>query len=103
MHAEDIEIVRGHFATKKLNGIAQSGQSEWNSVFAAETVENRLAIPVVLKARHRHREFQQFTLHRIRIHVHDTLRILEWRAAQKKIVDQTKDSSVQADPQCQSD
>jgi hypothetical protein len=35
--------------------------------------------------------------------VQDTLRIPEWKTAQKKIVDQTEDRSVQADPQRKGD
>src|SRR5205823_13602298 len=68
-HPENIEIVRRHFTAEKLNGIAQSGQSKWNSVFAAETVENRLAIPVMLKTWQRDGELQQVTLPGVGIHV----------------------------------
>ena len=98
-HAKDIEIVRGDFAAKKLNGIPQPGQSERNCVFAAETVEDRLAIPIMLKARHRHRELQQLALPGIRVHVHDTSRFLKRQSAQKKIIDQTEDRGVQPNPE----
>ena len=93
-HAENIEIVRGNLAAKKLNRIPQLGQCERNNVFAAEAVENRLAIPEMLKARHRDREFQQIALPGVRIHVHDTSRLFERQTAQEKIVDQAKDRSV---------
>ena len=103
LDAEDIEVVRRHFAAEKLNGIAHSGQSERDDVFAGEPVENLLGRAEMLKARHRDREFQQIALPRIRVHVHDAFRLFEWKAAQKQIVDQTEDGSVQPNPERERD
>src|SRR2546430_16184055 len=53
----------------------------------------------MLIARHRQWEFEQFALPGIRIHVHDAIGLLKWKAAQKQIVDQAKDRSVQSNPE----
>jgi len=102
-HAEHIEIVYGHSAAKKLNGIAQSGQSEGKNVFGVQPVEYRLAIAVMLKARRRHRGLHLIAMLGIGIHVQNTCRLLEWQTAQKQIVDQTEDGSVQADTERERD
>jgi len=102
-YPENIEIVRGHFSAEKLNRIAETGQSERNVVFAGESVENRLAITIKLKARDRYSELQQFALPGIRIHVQHPSRFLERQTPQKKIADQTEDRGVQSNPQRQRD
>src|SRR5438874_1172017 len=96
-HPENIEIVRRHFAAEKLNGIAETGQSERNVVFAGESVENRLAITIMLKPRDRHSELQQLALPGIRIHMQHTSWFFKRQTAQEKIVDQTEDCGVQTD------
>src|SRR2546430_6118358 len=96
-YPENIEIVRGHFSAEKLNGIAETGQSERNVVFAGESVENRLAITIMLKPRDRHSELQQLALPGIRIHVQHTSWFFKRQTAQEKIVDQTEDCGVQTD------
>src|SRR5205807_2505238 len=103
LHAEDIEVVRRHLAAEKLDGIAQPGQSERNNVFTGEPVENLFARAEMLKARHRDRELEQIALPGIRIYVQDAPRLLKWQSAQKEIIDQTENGSVQSDPQRQRD
>src|SRR5439155_18263799 len=99
LHAEDVEVVRRHLAAEKLHRIAQSGQSERDDIFALEPVENFLAGAEMLKPRHRDRELQEIALPRIRIHVDHASWFLKWKTAQKQIVDQAKDRSVQSNPE----
>src|SRR2546421_10832344 len=63
---ENIEIIRRHFAAGTLNGMAATGQSERNVVFAGESDENRLAIPIVVKTRSRQNKLPQLALPAIR-------------------------------------
>ena|ERR1700730_3068843 len=86
-----------------MNRIAEPGQGKSRNVFATKLVEDGLPFTKMLKTRRRNRQLEQVTLARIRIHVHQALGILERQAAQKKIVDQTEDGSVQADPQRERD
>ena len=100
-NTQHIEIIRRHAATVKLDRIAHAGQRETCSVLCRKAGENRLAVAIMHKARHRNRDFFQIGIVSIREHVHDPLRLLKRQPAQKQIVDQAEDCSVQPDPQRQ--
>jgi len=92
--AEHIEIVRRHLPAEDLHRIAEPGEPECGDVFRAEAVEDRLTIAIMLKARHGDRELEQVAFARVRIHVHESLRLLERQSAQKQVVDETENGSV---------
>ena len=85
-HAEHIEIARRDPAAEDLHCIAQAGESEGERMFRAESVKNRLALPVMLKTRRRNREFEKLSLPGVGIHANDTGRLFERQTAQKKII-----------------
>ena len=97
---EHIEVVRRHLPAEDLHRIAEPGERECGDVFRAEAVEDRLALAIMLKARHGDCELEQVALARVRIHVHEPLRLLERESAQEQIVDQTEDGGVQSDAEC---
>ena len=57
----------------------------------------------MLIPRHRYPDLHLIAMLGIGIHVHKASLLLEGQTAQKQIVNQTEDGSVEADPQRQSD
>ena len=96
-HTERIEVIWRDPAAEDLHRIAQAGQREGELIFRAESVKNRLALPVMLKTRRRNREFEKISLPGVGIHANDTGWLFEWQTAQKKIINQAEDCRVQPD------
>ena len=101
LNSQNIKVVRGQSTAEDLDRITQPGQSKGREIFTGQTVENSLAIPEVLITRRRQREVHQIARLVATEQVDDTRWLLKGKAAQKKIVDQTEDRRVQANPQCE--
>ncbi len=102
-HAQEHRSNSRSSAAEDLDRIAQPGQSKGSEIFGGETVENFLAVAIMLIARRRQREIHQIARLVAAEEVNNTRRFLEGQTAQKKIVDQTEDRGVQPDPERERD
>src|SRR5947199_10872137 len=107
-NTQHIEIVGGYSPAKNLDRIAKSGQRErrrilGGGILGGETVKNRLTVTIKLVARRRYSDVHQIARLVAIVEVENARWLLEWQTAQKQIVDQAKDCSVQpnAERECQ--
>ena len=82
-----------------MDGIAQPSESESEEIFAGETFANCLSISKMFETRGGKRQIHQIARFIAAVKVNDARRFLERKAAQKKIVHQTKDGGVETDPE----
>src|SRR5207248_5758524 len=100
MNAQQIEIVRGQSTPENLDRVAKSGQRERRRILAGgilggETVKNRLTVAIKLVTRRRYSDAHKIAPFFAMAEVKNPRWLLEWQTAQKQIVDQAKDCSVQ--------
>src|SRR5436190_10484506 len=101
-NVQQIEIVGGQSTPKNLDRIAKSGQRErrrilGGGILGGETVKNRLTVAIKLVPRRRYSDILQIARLVAIVEVNNARRFLERQPAQEKIVDQTKDRSVEPD------
>src|ERR1700757_2857565 len=82
-----------------MDRVPEPREGKSRNIFAAKSIKHCLAVAIMLKTRRGDRELEQFTLARIGIHVHQALGLLERQTAQKEIVDQAENGSVQTNPE----
>src|SRR5437016_3077319 len=98
--AEHIKPIRCRLEDRNLKRIAKSSHRGGDTIFTSKSVENGLPIAEMHETRCGEREIDRLFLE-TREDVQQARWLLEGQAAQEQIIDQSKDGSVQPNPQRQ--
>ena len=98
MNAKNVEIVYSQSAPKNLNRITQPSQGKSEEILTGNRIEESLAVAIVSVSRRRDADVDQLARFVAAEEMNHTRRFLEWETPQEKIVDQTEDGRVQANP-----